>query len=65
MKDALDKRNIRFSEIKNSSSTERKNFYKEVIIISVKRAKLISSVDKIVVECDKKYETWEKSFGEY
>jgi hypothetical protein len=56
--DALEKRNTVFSKVMNNSKDERNKFIKEVVVNTIKRAKLVEFADKIMPECDKIYWKW-------
>lgn len=60
--DALEKRNTVFSKIMSNSKDERNKFVKEVVVNTIKRAKLVEFVDKIIHECDKAYWKWDKQY---
>jgi uncharacterized protein (DUF2461 family) len=60
--DSLEKRNTVFSKVMNNSTDERNKFIKEVVINTIKRAKLVEFADKIMPECDKVYWKWDKQY---
>ncbi len=60
--DALEKRNTVFSKVMSNSRDERNKFVKEVVINTIKRAKLVEFADKIMPECDKVYWKWDKQY---
>ncbi len=60
--DALVKRNTVFSKIMNNSKDEIDKFVKEVVVNTIKRAKLVEFADKIMPECDKVYGKWHRQY---
>ena len=58
LNDALKKRDAAFKDIKFVSQNEKTEFVNDLVIQTVKRAKLVGSVDEIVEECNKVYDEW-------
>ncbi len=60
--DALEKRKLKFKDIKTRSTEEKKNFVNDIVIYTVKRVTLVEKVDKIFEECTKTYTRWKKQY---
>lgn len=60
--DALQKRNKTFKDMKFTPIEERNNFVYDIVINTVKRTKLVASVDEIVNSCTKVYSEWKKIY---
>lgn len=58
--DVLEKRHTTFKKVKAFAVNDKKQFIHDLVINAVKRAKLVNTVDSIIVECEKAYESWKK-----
>ena len=60
--DSLEKRKMPFKKIKYATQEEKTKFVDEIVINTVKRAKLVASVDEIIIQCHKVYEDWKHKY---
>ncbi len=60
--DALEKRHLKFKDIKTQTAEEKKSFVNDIVINTVKRATLVEKVDEIIEECNKTYTKWKKKY---
>ncbi|HOO71632.1 MAG TPA: hypothetical protein PK926_07710 [Spirochaetota bacterium] len=58
--DCLEKRGTTFKKIRSLPPEEKETFINELVINTVKRAKLVGSVDKIIESCNSAYDAWKK-----
>ena len=62
LNDVLEKRHTTFKKVKTFTVEEKKQFIHDLVIITIKRAKLVSTVEPILMECEKAYESWKKVY---
>lgn len=62
LEDALEKRHKKFRDIKATTQDEKTRFVSDVVYNTIKRAKLVQSVDKIIPECNRIYDEWKHEF---
>lgn len=62
LNDVLEKRHTTFKKIKAYTIEEKKQFIHDLVIITIKRAKLVNAVEPILVKCEKAYESWKKIY---
>jgi len=60
--DVLEKRHTSFKKIKTLTNEEKGQFVHDLIIMTIKRAKLVGSVDRILAESEKAYDEWKKKY---
>jgi hypothetical protein len=63
LNDALVKRKAAFKDIKYTTQDEKTRFVNDLVINTIKRAKLVADADKIVPECNRAYDEWKQKYS--